>query len=173
MGLRPKPRGGVAARVLLGDPPQTPDGALPQTPLGLRPKPCSEGGLGAGAPSGVWGGAPARVGADPQQHSCGEAAPGFEAEPQPPRLPPSWLRHSLVATNTSNPVGLFKFDGSHSFLKSIVEIHNESWVIGADLSSERAVPLRPAAFHFQHGAEYDLKCTSLGGTDHTRIIRKQ
>ncbi len=30
------------------------------------------------APAGVWG-------QSPQQHSCGKAAPGFGAEPQPPR----------------------------------------------------------------------------------------
>ncbi|MCP3661101.1 MAG: energy transducer TonB, partial [Gammaproteobacteria bacterium] len=46
------------------------------------------GGLEAGTPSGVWGGAPAGVwGRSPEQHSCGEAAPVFGAEPQPPRPP--------------------------------------------------------------------------------------
>ncbi len=44
------------------------------------PQDCSwgEGGLGTGAPSGG-------LGAEPQHHSCGEAAPGIRAEPQPPR----------------------------------------------------------------------------------------
>ncbi len=48
--LRPKPQGGFAARMYLEAP--------PQTPFGLRPKPRSGRGLGAGAPSGVWGGDP-------------------------------------------------------------------------------------------------------------------
>ncbi len=69
-----------------GAPPQTPaaspqertaGGSAPRPPLGLRPS----GGLGAGPPV---------------VRSCGEAAPGFGAEPQAPRAPrappPSWLR---------------------------------------------------------------------------------
>ncbi len=63
----------------------------------------------AGAPTpdpllnGVWDGAPTGSGAErqrgqgaePQQHSCGEVAPGFGAEPHPPRPPGPhfWLRH--------------------------------------------------------------------------------
>ncbi len=50
MGLRPKPRGGFAARTLRR------------------------------APAGVWG-------RSPQQRFCGEAAPVFGGEPQPPRPP--------------------------------------------------------------------------------------
>ncbi len=77
MGLRPKPRGGFAARANLGAPPQTPVGAPPQTPLGAPPQ------TPQGAPpphplvNEVWGGALAGVyGRSPQLRSCGEATGG-------------------------------------------------------------------------------------------------
>ncbi len=94
-GIRPRPPLG---------PHPTPLGLHPRPPLGLYPRPRwgspetpFRRGSGAGALSGVWGGDSAGVwGRSPQQHSCGEAAPGFGAEPQPPRPlapPPMWLRH--------------------------------------------------------------------------------
>ncbi len=77
----PKPRGGFAARTLLGAPPPDPRwgsapdpaGAPPQTPLGPpAPRP----------PDGIWGGAPAEVwGRSPQLRTCGEGARGLGAEP--------------------------------------------------------------------------------------------
>ncbi len=56
LGALPQTTGGFAARMKLGSP-QTPAGALPHIPLGLRPNTVHEGVWG-GAPSGVWGGAP-------------------------------------------------------------------------------------------------------------------
>ncbi len=50
-------------------------GLRPRPHWGSVPNPVQEGGLEAGAPS--WA----------QQHSCGEAAPVFGADPQPPQPP--------------------------------------------------------------------------------------
>ncbi len=76
MGLRPKPWGGFAARVLL-----RPPWRLRPTPRwGLPPPDSLLNGVWGGAQAGVWG-------RSLQQRSCGEAAPGFGAEPLPPRPP--------------------------------------------------------------------------------------
>ncbi len=58
-------------------------GPAPRPPLGLRPRPRWGLPPPEPLPNGVWGGAPAGVwGRSPLQRSCGEAAPGFGAEPQ-------------------------------------------------------------------------------------------
>ncbi len=68
LGLRHKPRGGFASRANLLALPPAGYGAEPQRGLGRSPS----GGLGA---------------EPPVVRSCGEAAPGFGAEPQAPRVP--------------------------------------------------------------------------------------
>ncbi len=65
-------------------------------PVGAAP--LSGGGLGEWAPSGVEGGVPAGVwGLRPQQHSCGEAAPGFGRSPNRRGAPPPLLATALKA----------------------------------------------------------------------------
>ncbi len=60
LGIRPKPRGGFAARMLLGAPPPDPR----QIPLlAPAPRPPDERGLGR-SPNGVWGRAPTGSGAE-------------------------------------------------------------------------------------------------------------
>ncbi len=67
LGLRPKPRGGFAARTLLGLRPQTPAGAPPQTPMGATaPRPRSERGLGV----------PFRTGLGPSERGLGPSGYG-------------------------------------------------------------------------------------------------
>ncbi len=81
MGLRPKPRGGFATRMLLGAP--------PRTPLGLGPKPGSEGGLAAGALSGG-------LGTEPPAAFLRRSRRGVWAETQPPPRRPLAHAHLLA-----------------------------------------------------------------------------
>ncbi len=79
LGLRPKPRGGFAARSLLGA--RSPDprwGSAPNPVGGCAPRPPRERGLGRRPSVEPSGG----LGRSLRHRSCGEAAPGFGAEPQ-------------------------------------------------------------------------------------------
>ncbi len=74
LGIRPKPRGGIAARMLLGALTKDPSWGSAPDPAGApAPRPHPERGL-RWSPNVV----------SPQLHSCGDAAPGFGAEPQLP-----------------------------------------------------------------------------------------
>ncbi|MCP3661875.1 MAG: hypothetical protein GY696_05160 [Gammaproteobacteria bacterium] len=78
----------------------------PLRPQILRPKSHSGGCLGAGAPNGSPSG---DLGWSPQQHSCGEAASEFVAEPQPPRpMEPNWIQRNLAPKRRDQTGGLFE-----------------------------------------------------------------
>ncbi len=74
LGLRPKPRDGFAARMLLGAPPHPPLGAPAPAPL--------PNGVWGGASAGVWGGAPSYILAAKPPRGLGRS-PNRRAPPAP------------------------------------------------------------------------------------------